>query len=307
MRVLLTGASGMVGANLVRRLAQNHEVTVLVRTSGVPARLAGIASDLRLLRADLLDGDAVGVRVAEARPEIVFHLASTPFNPPPTAKQHFDTNVQGTINLMAALGRVGVRRVIVTGTAAQYGDGDNLKESDAARPSTLLGISKQCAAEIVHGYGRMAGFETVEPRLFTPYGPWDRPGRLIPHTIRAAHRGEEVKLGCGRQERDWTHIDDVVVALIRSMAAPLPDAARINICSGKGVAVREVAAQILALLGDPVPLRLGVFPTRPDEIWKISGDNTRAKEWLGWSPTIELNQGLQSTIEWYKAHPGEIE
>ena len=84
------------------------------------------------------------------------------------------------------------------------------------------------------------------------------------------------------------------------MTAPLPTGVWINVCSGQGIAVADVAARILALLGDPVPLRFGATPTRSDEIWKLSGDNDKAKALLNWTPTRDLDDGLRSTIEWFR-------
>ena len=187
---------------------------------------------IRLLRVDLCDPDAAKAAIAEAKPHVVVHLASTPFNPPPTVALHLQVNVLGLANLVHAVAdRSGVR-VIHAGSAAQYGDGDILDEATAQRPTTWLGISKTCAAAVLHGAGRMYGLETIELRLFTPFGPWERAGRLIPHTILSALRGEPVALGDGRSERDFVYVDDVVDALTRVMVRPVPSGSVMNIGSG---------------------------------------------------------------------------
>lgn len=298
----------MVGANLAHRLVQDgHHVSTLVRGDGVPLRLVPVEGQIRRLKADLTDGEAVRAAVAAAAPEVVFHLASTPFNPPPEAARHVAVNVLGTMHLMEALAPFPGTRVVFTGTAAQYGDGDALHENGPDRPSTVLGATKCCAATLVHTYGRLHGLTTVEARLFAPYGPWERPQRLIPYTILCGLRGEPVRLGDGRQERDYLHVDDVVSALMRTMDAPLPSGLRLNVCSGTGVAIRTVAERILTLMGNPSELILKTSPARPDEIWKLSGDNAAARRHLNWEPRITLDDGLRSTVEWFRSHQAMAE
>lgn len=303
MRILLTGASGMIGANLAHRLAADgHDLFALVRTTATPPRLEPLGQSISLVAADLTDMAGVASAITQARPEAIFHMASTPFNPPPAAQHHFAVNVSGTRHLMESAIAHGVRRVIFTGSAAQYGSGDDLEETQSDQPATLLGISKCCAADVVHGYGRLGGIETVELRLFTPFGPWERPGRLIPHTILSALGGGTIKFGDGRQERDWLHIDDVVDGMVRALAAPLPPATVINLCSGQGRSIRHVVGEILRLMNTSATAEFGALPTRTDEIWKLSGQNNRARSLLGWSPRMTLAEGLHSTIGWFTTH-----
>lgn len=301
-RILVTGAGGMVGANLCRRLvADGCTVGALVRTDGPPPRLEALAGRLALWKADLTDAAGVAAAVRACAPDIVFHLAATAFNPPPTAAQHLAVNVLGTGNLLEALAaeRPGAR-IVHTGSVAQYGGGNDLAETDPERPATLLGASKSCAATLLHAYGRLHGLHTVEIRLFTPYGPWERPGRLVPHTVLSALRNQPVALSGGDQERDFLYIDDAVDALVRAMAAPVPPQTVLNVCSGTPTTVGDLAARVLRLMGDPVPLRVGAHPRRPDEILRMSGDNRRARAMLGWAPATSLDDGLGRTIDWIK-------
>jgi nucleoside-diphosphate-sugar epimerase len=294
----MTGGSGMIGSHLVRRLiAEGHSVSILTRQGGCPARLRDVADQLTMLTADLTAAASVEL-IAATKPELVFHLASTPFNPPPCPEDHLRVNVLGTHRLLEGLAGGSVRRIVFAGSAAQYGSGDALSEDLPDRPDTLLGASKCGAAALLHAHGRRLRLSTVELRLFTPYGPGERPNRLVPHTIGSAMDGRPVLLSSGRQERDFTYIEDVTDALVRAMKADLPPASVINICSGQGIRVRSLVERILSQMGDPVPLRLDALPTRADEIWKLSGSNQRARSWLGWAPQIDLEEGLRRTIAW---------
>lgn len=304
-RVLVTGAGGMIGANFCRRMStQACTIYALVRCDGVPPRLVGLEERLTLLRGDLTDADSVTDAVKAAAPDVVFHLASTPFNPPPTVALHLQVNVSGTANLLAALTQIRPSaRVIYTGSAAQYGDGDGLRETDPDRPATLLGASKSCAAVLLHAYGRLHGLSTTELRLFTPFGPWERPGRLVPSVILSALRGQAVELNGGDQQRDFLYIDDVTDALLRAAATDLPPQTTLNICSGAGTSVQEMATRILHQMGDPVPLIVNAGSSRADEILRMSGDNTQARALLGWSPQMTLDDGIARMIDWVSAAP----
>lgn len=299
-RVLVTGGGGMLGAHVVRQcLRDGWDVTVISRSPLCPGSLAELQGRIRLVQADLCNPDAVNSAAAKATPDVVVHLASTAFNPPPSAALHLQVNVLGLANLVEALAVRQGLRIVCAGSAAQYGDGDGLGEDMAERPATWLGISKTCAAAVLHGAGRMLGWETVELRLFTPFGPWERTARLIPHTILSALRGETVALADGRPERDFIYVEDVADAVMRAMTRPLPRGAVINIGSGIGRSVAAVADRILELMGRPVGLRLGTRPTRADEIWQASANIERAGALLDWRPGIAFDQGLRRSIDWF--------
>jgi len=302
-QILITGGGGMIGAHLARRfVGDGRRVTVTTRSSGCPARLEDVKDRLQILRVDLRDSDSVSDMVSRAEPDVVIHLASTAFNPPPTVTSHIDVNVLGMVHLVESLRDRSGLKIVHAGSAAQYNDGDDLSEDMEQSPTTWLGISKTCAAAVLHGAGRIYGLDTVELRLFTPYGPWERPGRLIPFTILAALRGEAVQLGDGRPERDYVHIDDVVDAFQRAMTKKLPTGSAINVGSGVGRSVAAVASRILELMGKPVDLKIGTKPARADEIWKSSARISRAKELLDWRPLIDFDEGLRRTIDWLRTN-----
>ncbi len=300
--ILVTGASGMVGANLVRRLAaRGDRVSVLVRPPGNAIRLDGLGDELVRVTGDIADRRSVLDAVEQTQPDVVFHLAATAFNPPTAdAARHVEVNALGTLYLLEALRGATATRLVYTGSAAVYGEGAALREDRRLAPATLLGAGKACAAILVDTYRRLHGLDAVELRLFTPYGPWERPGRLIPGAILSALDGRDMEIGDGRQKRDYVYIDDAVDALLLAAGRPGPVDAVYNVCSGQGVPVREVAETVLRLLGDPVRLLVGARPTRPDEIWELSGDPAAARDGLGWTARTGLEDGLGRTIEWFR-------
>ncbi|MBM3813774.1 MAG: NAD-dependent epimerase/dehydratase family protein [Acidimicrobiia bacterium] len=303
-RILITGAAGFIGSHLARRLVcDGHQVFALRTGGGGAPRLRDLESQLVELPVNMQDAGAVADAVWEVQPEIVYHLASTDFRTAETpAATHYRVIGLGTLAILEALREQGSGRLIVTGSAAEYGDGERLHEQMPLKPSTLLGAAKASAGILVETYARLYGMETVLLRLFTPYGPWEHPARLIPSAIAAALAGRPLKIRGGAQQRDFIYIDDVVEALVLAGQEQLPKPAVMNLCSGQGRAVRDVAALALVLAGsEAVPETGGAM--RPDEIVTCSGDWREAERLLGWRPSTAIEQGLRATIEWFKENP----
>jgi len=310
-RVLVTGGTGMVGANLLRRLvALGNRPFVLVRDPGRCPRVDEIRDRIECLQGDIADAVAVGRAVEAARPRIVFHLASSYFNPPTlTAADHMNINAMGLLHLCEALTKLpraahGEKiRLVLTGSCAIYAGGSRLREDTCIDPGSLLGLSKAAAGVIARFYTRSHGIEAVELRLFTPFGPWESARRLIPDTILSALDGRTVRIGHGAQQRDFVYMDDVVEALVLAASVPLAEPwLAVNIGSGAGRPIRDVAARVLDLMGNPVGLTTGARPSRPDEIWEISADIDAASRYLGWQPKVAFDDGLRRTIDWFREH-----
>ena len=302
MKVVVTGGTGMIGAGLTRRLVREGcEVSIVAREGSSRLRLRELDSRLRWWPADVRDADAVRRVIAEAKPDVVYHLASTAFNPPTIhAEDHLQTIVVGTANVLEALRDRPEVRIIATGSAAEYGSGAGLREDAPLHPATVLGAAKAAAGVLMHTYARAYHMQTVWLRVFTPYGSWERPGRLIPATILSALQGREVRLTDGVQSRDFFHVDDLVRALALAGRTSLPAGSTLNLCSGTAVRVWEVVERILGLMGHPVRALFGALARRPDEILESSGDNSAARRLLGWIPEIGLDDGLRRTIEWFR-------
>jgi nucleoside-diphosphate-sugar epimerase len=262
------------------------------------------------VQGDIADADAVDRAVRIAQPGIVFHLASSYFNPPTLSPaDHMAINALGILHLCEALARASAEgaerqaRVVAAGSCAVYAGGRALREDAPMRPGSIFGISKAAAGMIADVYARHHGIQTVELRLFTPYGPWESARRLIPETILSALAGREVRIGHGAQQRDFVYMDDVVDAIMLAAEVPVngPGLA-LNVGSGAGRPIRDVVSRILDLMGNPVTCSTGTRAPRVDEIWEISADISAAAEHLGWRPKVSFDEGLRRTIEWFREH-----
>jgi nucleoside-diphosphate-sugar epimerase len=299
----VTGATGFVGSNLVERLVHEGSEVFVYARPGAWLKPAGLTTAVHTVRGDVEDEAATRRAIHESAPEVIFHLASTSFNPPTAdGSKHLRVIAVGTRNVLAAVPSGANVRIVATGSGAEYGSGSDLTEASPIRPATELGVAKAVATLLMQTFARMHHHQTVTLRLFTPYGPWEAPGRLIPHTVLSALRHEDVQMSSGRQQRDFVFVDDVVDALLLAASEPVAPGSVYNISSGQGTSILEVVRTILSLMGNPVQAVLDALPTRADEIWACSGNNTAARHGLGWAPSVALRDGLERSIAWQRQY-----
>ncbi len=302
--MLVTGGTGMIGSALCRRLVRDCDaVTVIARPDGGRQRLADIADKLSIVELNLAEFDRVRRLLVEVQPEIVFHLAGTIFNPPIlTAADHLNVNVGGTLCLLEAMREIPGSRLIYTSSAAEYPPGNNLTEGMKPGPVNVYGVMKACASLLIDSYARIYGLHASRAVLFTVYGPAEATHRLVPSAILSVLHGRNVRIHNGAVQRDMLYVDDAVEGLCRMAVAKLAPGTAINLCSGVGLSVRQIAEEVLQLMTSPIAIDERPEDTRPDEIMIVSGDNRRAHELLGWQPMWSLEAGLRQTISWFRKH-----
>jgi len=298
-RILVTGASGMIGAHLVHRLVRLGNKPFVLLRGGNEIRLQPVMSQVTRITGDLSDPDSVARAVHVASPEIVYHLASTYFNPPTLpAHTHIAVNLVGTQTIFESLKEKPDVKIIYAGSAAVYQQGSGIRETTPLLPASIYGASKAACTVFAQAYARRYGMSICELRFFTPFGPWERPGRLIPYVILNILSEKEIEIRPGEQQRDFLYVDDAVEALVLAGIKSLSPGLVLNICSGTGRSIRSVAETIIEIMGRPATLRVGARPARPDEMWEISGDYAAARSMLGWSPRTDFHDGLRRTIAW---------
>ncbi len=306
-RVLVTGGSGFVAANLVRRLLEDgHEVHLLLRPSHRPSRLADVRTQFRAHLADLQDGPAVAAVVAEVRPAWVFHLAAHgayPHQEDPAAI--FETNVLGTVHLVEACLRTPVEAFINTGTSSEYGPKDHApSEDEALDPINAYGISKASATAYCRFAAREHGLPARTLRLYSTYGAWEEPTRLVPKLLRHAIEGRWPPLASPCLAHDFIHVEDVVEAYLRAARAPDQEAGAVyNIGTGTQTtlsAIVTIVRKLLAVEAEPV---WGSMRDRPWDTSVWVADPSAAWRSLHWRAEISLEDGLARTLEWWRSHP----
>lgn len=295
-RVLVTGASGFLGAPLCRRLAEAG-----ARVHGVSRRSELSGEGLEgASRGDLADAGFARELVAEARPELLFHLASevTGSREAEAVLPTFRGNLESTVNLLLAAREAGCRRVVLAGSMEEPEPGPG---GELPVPASPYAAAKGAASAYARMFHALWGLPVVTARVFMVYGPGQRDLRkLVPYVTLALLRGERPRLSSGRRPVDWIYVDDVVEGLVALGTAPGIEGERLDLGSGEAVSVREVAERLAAIAGGSGGgLGFGELPDRPMEQIR-EADPDRTRERTGWRPRVALEEGLRRTVAWYR-------
>jgi UDP-glucose 4-epimerase len=305
-RVLVTGAAGFIGSHLTRRLvAEGADVHVLTGevSSVYPGRLLDVRDGITLHEGNLTDRTAMEALAKAARPSVIFHLGAYTH----VGKSWYrvdecvQTNVQGTVNLLLALEGTSYDRFIYTGTSEIYGGIDvPFREDAKVNPISPYAVSKYAGERFCQMYQQGLEWPIVLVRPFNAYGPAQSPDRIIPETIVRALRGQDLALTSGRQTREFNYVEDIVEGYVKLAQTDGIEGELFNIGGGEEVTIRKVVEEILDLMGNPIEPKFDALEHRPNEIWRMYCDSSKAREKLGWEPRFSLRDGLDATIAWYR-------
>lgn len=302
MKILVTGATGFVGACLARRLIKlGHEVHVTVRETSNLWRIADLLSDLRTHYCDLRNQDAVIAMMLQVRPEAVCHLATYGgFSFQKESDAIFQTNFIGTLNLVRASEKIDLSCFINTGSSSEYGlKARPMAEGDLLEPIGDYGVTKAATTLFCRSEAIAKGLPLVTLRIFSPYGPWDDLKRLVPYVIGSLLAGRVPSLSSPAFVRDYIYIDDVVEAYLVTLQASVKPGGIYNVGSGVQSSLGELVSCISELLPKPLPVWGATAPQRAEPSSWVA-DRARITSDLGWEPLIGLREGLAKTVIWMK-------
>jgi nucleoside-diphosphate-sugar epimerase len=291
MRVLLTGATGFIGAHVARGLlARGVEVHAMTLPGASRGRLAEVASRLDLREGDLADASWTRDAVRSIAPDAAIHLAW--YAEPGSYLRAVPENLaslRGGINLIEALAGGGTcRRLVIAGTCL---------ENLAIPAPTVYAAAKAAQHQLAAGFTE-GSLTAACAHVHYLYGPWEDQRRVVPAVIRSLLRGEPIDLTDGQQLRDYLHVADVADAFCRIVASDLTG--RVDVCTGAPVRLADVFEEIGRATGRPDLLRLGARPDPERLGWPATGDPALLLS-TGWRPRYNLQGGVADTLAWWTA------
>lgn len=305
--ILVLGASGFVGANLLKMLLRDRSDAYGTAFSLPAWRLEGIPKK-NVLSVDLLVPQSVDTLVRELEPATVFDfVAYGAYSFEQNAARIYETNVNFKVRLLELLRETKVHCYVHAGSSSEYGNrADSPTEDTALLPNSHYSVTKSTTSGLIYYAGKSLGFRCANLRLYSVYGPLEERSRLIPSLVVEGLSGGYPPLVDPNVSRDFVYIDDACEAFIDTALnlAPKCYGESFNIGTGTSTSIGELAAVAQDLFKLDFPPPFSTMPKREwDTISRWRADPSRAKEQLGWSARTPLREGIQHTIDWYQSLP----
>ena len=303
--ILITGAGGFIGANLVHDLINTKDqIHILIRKESNLWRLNNIISKCYVHFVDISKIKEVENVISEIKPETVYHCATYGVYPNQKDTQKIDqTNLIGTKNLVSSLAKnTDLKRLVNLGSVFEYGSKLGLiKETDSTQGLSHYSKSKILQTKMIEDFSQQHNLPAVTLRVFTVYGNFEEPGRLISDIMVAIIKKNPIKILSSSSIRDFIYINDVIDALKKISVKPGINGEIFNVGSGRASSVENI-----------VNLVCNITDTDSEVIWQDKNDREYDKagtkgyadiqkiEKIGWKPKTSLEDGLEKTYKWFK-------
>jgi nucleoside-diphosphate-sugar epimerase len=303
-RVLITGGTGFIGANLTHKLLKlNCEMNLLVRNSTNYWRLNKILDKINIHQADICDKSNLTKIITKINPQIIIHLATyNQYRNQKEFEQMVETNIMGTLNLLSASKNVNYNIFINTGSSSEYGIKDKpMKETDLLEPISFYAATKSSATFLCQVFSKEYDKPIVTLRPFSVYGPFEEKNRFVPTIIRAINENKTIKLTPGNQRRDFIYVDDVVDIYVKAISLGKKLSGEVlNMGTGVEFTNDEVVQTLFKIASKKVKIEKGAYPKRLWDNPHWIADISKTKKLLNWKPRFTLEQGLRYTYNWFR-------
>jgi NAD dependent epimerase/dehydratase len=316
VRVCVTGGEGFIGSHLVERLV--HEgATVRVLALYNPFGRYGwldpaVHAEVELVPGDVRDAGRTFQAIDGT--EVVFHLAALGGIPYSyvAPESYVQINVQGTVNVADACRRAGVRRMVHTSTSETYGTARRVPigEDHPMQPQSPYSASKIAADNMALSYHHAFDLPVAVIRPFNVYGPRQSTRAVIPTILTQLHKGaKRLELGATSPTRDFTFVEDTVAGFLAIATCDRAVGDVVNVGSGKEISIGDLVRLLIDITGSDAEIVTDDARLRPvsSEVERLLADITRAREWMGWEPTVSLRDGLTITSDWIRTNLDKID
>lgn len=303
-KVLVTGASGFVGANIVRRLMKDgYDVHIISRTTSNFWRLSDILSEIKDYKVDLKDKKKLEIIVKKINPDYIIHLAIYGGRPNQADETDIlESNLLGTINLVNACKNVNYSAFINTGSSSEYGfKSKEIFETDYCNPTSMYGVTKSAATMYCNYRALIENKNIGTIRLFSPFGEYEERGRLIPDLIINSLVKKKVKLADPEAVRDFIYIEDVCDIYMKILEEPDHIKGEIfNVGYGQQHSVKFMAEQVKKLVSEDVVLEFNSVPGRKSDTKTWVSNINKIMGKYQWQPKYSMEEGIKKSLMWYK-------
>ncbi|HEU0252071.1 MAG TPA: SDR family oxidoreductase [Pyrinomonadaceae bacterium] len=306
--VLVTGGAGFIGSHIAAALCSSGARVLILDdlSTGHRENIEEIGGDIDFIQGSVADEELLA-KVLDGV-EVVFHEAAIPSVPRSVElpQQTHVASVDGTFSLLLAARDARVRRVVYAASSSAYGDQPTLPKSEQMLPDPLspYAVAKLVGEYYCQVFTRCYGLETVSLRYFNVFGPRQDPGSqysgVVSRFISALLSNERpVIYGDGEQSRDFTYIDNVVAANLNAAVAPHASGKVINVANGERVTLNQLLAELKQLTGKQ-DVAAEYLEARLGDVRHSLADISMARELLGYESKVDLREGLERTIDWWK-------
>lgn len=297
--LLVVGGSGFIGSHVVREgIRRNWRVDSLGLGDPSPRRRVPGA---RYIKADLLNPQALKV-LCDVKYRFVVNLGGNIDHSlyQKGGRRIITTHFDGLLNLLDCLDRSRLQRFVQIGSSDEYG-GSVAPQSEDAReePISPYSSAKVAATHILQMLHRTENFPVVLLRLFLVYGPGQSLNRFLPQIIMGCMNNERFPTSAGHQLRDFCYVDDVVRSIFAVLFSKAAVGEILNVGSGSPISIKNVIEKVRGLVGQGNP-EYGRIAYRAGENMALYPDCKKIKTLIDWSPTININTGLQRTVDWMR-------
>lgn len=302
---LVTGATGFIGAVLVRKLVERNEaVHIIIRQEAKTWRIDDILNRVQIHRSNLIDVNELKKIFIEVKPTIIYHLATNgAYSDQNDADKIIETNFLGTWNLLQAANSIPYKLFVNTGSSSEYGFKNKaMNENDILRPNSYYAVTKAAQSMLCQLLTQQNNKPIVTIRPFSVYGPYEEPKRLIPTLLNSIREKKEMRLVSTKIARDYIYVDDVVEAYLKIKKLIKASGEIINIGSGTQTSIGQLVKIACRVTNQKTVFIKDGMEKRSWDANTWVGDVSKARRLLGWYPKTPLETGLKRTWKWLKEH-----
>ena len=306
-RILITGGTGFIGSNLIRKIiSSNNKIYSINRNVKNCWRVTDIQGKINMIKTDLTNRNNLEKVIKKINPDIVFHLASYGVN---NSEKNFskilNTNAIGSYNLFSILAENRPKKIINVGSVFEYGQlkhKGGFSEEDCSNPFTKYGMSKNYQTNLANYFVNSKSLPIVTLRLFTPFGMYENKNRLVSQMMISKIKNQKMVISSAKSTRDFVFIDDVIDAFVKASKKKNIEGEIFNIGLGKSHSVEQIVNFMNKLSESKTEIQIKNVPVNDYDILGGKGYASilKAKKILNWSPKNSIEEGLAKTFSWYK-------